>query len=52
MFDVYAKTPTLGRAEVLRRAQLALLARAETSHPFFWAAFTPIGDGGGSGTTP
>ncbi|HUZ74637.1 MAG TPA: CHAT domain-containing tetratricopeptide repeat protein [Stellaceae bacterium] len=35
-----------GIAEALRQSQLALIARPETAHPFFWAAFTLIGDGG------
>jgi CHAT domain-containing protein len=33
-------------AEALRQSQLALIAKPETAHPFFWAAFTLIGDGG------
>jgi CHAT domain-containing protein len=35
-----------GVAEALRQAQLALAAKPATAHPFFWAAFTLIGDGG------
>lgn len=31
--------------EALRRAQLDLIAAPMTSHPFFWAAFTLIGEG-------
>ena len=31
--------------EALRRAQLALMDDADTSHPFYWAAFAVIGDG-------
>jgi CHAT domain-containing protein len=34
-----------GTAESLRRAQLALIEQDATAHPFFWAAFTVIGDG-------
>jgi CHAT domain-containing protein len=45
-FQVQAKDPTLGRAEAVRRAQLALAADKDTSHPFFWAAFVLVGDGG------
>jgi CHAT domain-containing protein len=37
-----------GTAESLRRSQLALLDQPATAHPFFWAAFTVIGDGGPS----
>ncbi|MDE2167208.1 MAG: CHAT domain-containing protein [Alphaproteobacteria bacterium] len=35
-----------GAAEALRQSQLALIAQPATAHPFFWAAFTVIGDGG------
>jgi CHAT domain-containing protein len=35
-----------GVADSLRQSQLALTSRPETAHPFFWAAFTLIGDGG------
>ena len=37
-----------GTAESLRQSQLALLDQPATAHPFFWAAFTVIGDGGHS----
>jgi CHAT domain-containing protein len=33
-------------AEALRQGQLALLDRPATSHPYFWGAFTLVGDGG------
>ena len=45
--------PSLGVAGALRQAQLAMLADAghglpaEVAHPFFWAPFAIIGDGGG-----
>jgi CHAT domain-containing protein len=42
----WARDPALGRAEALRRAQAALAQAADTSHPFFWAPFSLIGDGG------
>jgi CHAT domain-containing protein len=45
-FDAQAKDATLGRAEALRRAQLALAGEKDTAHPFYWAAFTLVGDGG------
>jgi CHAT domain-containing protein len=32
------------RAEALRSAKLELLAQPQTQHPFFWAAFTLLGD--------
>ena len=38
-----------GVAEALRQSQLVLIAKPETAHPFFWAAFTLIGDGGAVG---
>ena len=43
-FDSYKKAPNLGRAEALRRAQLALLEQPNMAHPVFWAAFTLIGE--------
>ncbi len=43
-FDFYRKSPGLGRAEALRRAQLALLEQPNMAHPVFWAAFTLIGE--------
>jgi MYXO-CTERM domain-containing protein len=33
-----------GRAESLRRTQLEMLARRETSHPFYWAGFIVSGN--------
>jgi CHAT domain-containing protein len=46
MFGVYAREPGVGKAEALRRAQAAVRARPETAHPFFWAPFVLVGDGG------
>ena len=46
MFGVHAREPAAGRAEALRRAQLALANEPATSHPFFWAPFVLVGDGG------
>jgi CHAT domain-containing protein len=46
LFAPVAQTPTLGRAEALRRSQIALSEKPETSHPAFWAAFVLVGDGG------
>ena len=34
-----------GLAQSLRQSQLALIAKATTAHPFYWAAFTIIGNG-------
>jgi CHAT domain-containing protein len=38
-----------GLAQSLRRSQLALIAQKATAHPFYWAAFTIIGDDKGAG---
>jgi CHAT domain-containing protein len=46
MFGAYAGDTRIGKAEALRRAQAALRARPETAHPFFWAPFVVVGDGG------
>ena len=43
-FDAYQQSPSIGRAEALRRAQLALLEQPNMAHPIFWAAFTLIGE--------
>jgi CHAT domain-containing protein len=37
-----------GSSWALRTAQLSLADAAGTSHPFFWAAFTLVGDGAGT----
>ena len=34
-----------GTAEALRQSQLALITRPATANPFYWAAFTVLGDG-------
>jgi CHAT domain-containing protein len=49
MFGVYSREPAGGRAEALRRSQLALASDKDTSHPFFWAPFVLVGDGGPAG---
>jgi CHAT domain-containing protein len=46
LFARYSKDPSHDLAESLRQAQLALIAAPGTAHPFNWAAFTLIGDGG------
>jgi len=45
MFARYGENRGQGLAEALRQAQLALIAKPATAHPFNWAAFTLIGDG-------
>jgi hypothetical protein len=47
VFSRYASDPSRDLAEALRQAQLALIAKPATAHPFDWAAFTLIGDSGG-----
>jgi CHAT domain-containing protein len=39
------KTKT-GKTEALRQAALRLMRKPETSHPFYWAGFVLVGDGG------
>jgi CHAT domain-containing protein len=46
MMQRLTSAPSGGTAEALRQSQLVLMDRDETAHPFFWAAFTVIGDGG------
>jgi len=50
-FRRYASDKTVARAEVLRQAMLALMARAQGrtaywAHPYAWAPFFLVGDGG------
>ena len=45
-FDAMARDATLGRAEALRRSAMTLASAKETAHPFFWAPFVLVGDGG------
>lgn len=33
-----------GRSEALRNAQLAMMKSKDRAHPYYWAAFVPIGD--------
>ena len=46
MFDRAGPRLQAGVAESLRQAQLSLASDPATAHPFYWAAFTVIGDGG------
>ena len=49
-FAALAAEPTIGRAEALRRAELALLDDTTLApafaHPMIWAPFTIVGEGG------
>ena len=50
-FDIFARDPSIGRAEALRRAMIKALDQAPTTertHPLFWAPFVVVGDGGPS----
>ncbi|MGH7124935.1 MAG: CHAT domain-containing protein, partial [Stellaceae bacterium] len=49
LFDHAGAQLSGGISESLRQAQLALAGEAATAHPYYWAAFTVIGDGGRSG---
>jgi CHAT domain-containing protein len=50
LFEKSGKQLESGLAYALRDAQLALIGEQKTAHPFFWAAFTMIGDGGAEKT--
>ncbi|HEY0762642.1 MAG TPA: CHAT domain-containing tetratricopeptide repeat protein [Pyrinomonadaceae bacterium] len=41
-----AKPAGTTKAEALRQAALKLMRNPETSHPFYWAGFVLVGDGG------
>jgi CHAT domain-containing protein len=45
LFSMLGPDISRGTAQALRRAQLAMSAEPATAHPFFWAAFTLMGDG-------
>jgi len=60
LFRRQARNATLGRAEALRQAALRLINKGgyrdgrgrlifSYAHPIFWAPFSLVGDGGGSG---
>jgi CHAT domain-containing protein len=49
LFDRAGPQLSGGIAESLRQAQLAVASEAATAHPYYWAAFTVIGDGGRAG---
>jgi len=46
MFERLGPDLKNGAADALRQTQLRLVAAPETAHPFYWAAFTLVGDGG------
>jgi CHAT domain-containing protein/tetratricopeptide (TPR) repeat protein len=42
----YSDNPAIGKAEALRQAMQELRDEPEFSHPFFWAPFSIVGEGG------
>jgi CHAT domain-containing protein len=49
VFEELQKAPAIGRAEALRRAEMAMLDPAsppEFAHPLAWAPFVLAGEGG------
>lgn len=45
-FKGYGEDKSLSRAEALRRAQLKLIESKQYAHPFYWAPYALVGDGG------
>jgi CHAT domain-containing protein len=45
MFSTLGPNLSGGASQALKVAQARLIAKKETAHPFFWAAFVLIGDG-------
>lgn len=45
MTGMFDHVKAVGTAEALRQSQMRLIQQPETAHPFYWAAFTLIGDG-------
>ena len=46
MFEKIKKNPAIGRAEALRQSMLQLASSKDYAHPFFWAPFVVVGEGG------
>jgi CHAT domain-containing protein len=42
---LFTAPPGTSAAAALRRAEVALMDQAETSHPYYWSGFAVIGDG-------
>lgn len=45
-FDHYTRNPLAPKAESLRQAMLKVMNMPRYSHPFFWAPYALVGDGG------
>ena len=52
LFTGFFSDTTDDIGDSLRKAQISLMDDADTSHPFYWAGFAIIGDGGRSLTSP
>jgi len=46
MFQTLKQNPLIGKAEALRQSMMALASNPRTAHPFFWAPFVVVGEGG------
>lgn len=46
MLKEYEAHPQLGKAQAQRKAMLALMNTHQYAHPFFWAPFVIVGEGG------
>ena len=46
MFANLKNNPGIGRSEALRRSMMTLAANDNYRHPFYWAPFTIVGEGG------
>lgn len=47
LFTTLRASPGDSVGDALRQAQLGLIGKRQTAHPFFWAAFVVLGDGAG-----
>lgn len=45
-FKAYGEDKSMSRADALRRAQLKLIESKRYAHPFYWAPYALVGDGG------
>ncbi len=49
VFRNYSTSRSLGVADALRKSGVEMMQSRELSHPYYWAPFTVVGDGGGDG---
>ena len=52
MFEATRNDPTIGRAEALRQSMMGLASIQATAHPFYWAPFVVVGEGGARHGSP